>query len=150
MAVKVELAIRNDLSEVGRLADELARLAADYSIANGVLADLQVAADEILSNIIKYGRSGSGQPTITVYLRVLPSEVTMEFVDNGAAFDPQDAPTPATGKGISDRQVGGLGIQFVKALMDSIEYERNDGRNHLRLRKKCPTTVTQDTETRGR
>lgn len=150
MAVNVELAIQNNLTEVSRVADELMRLATDCSIANDVLSDLQVAADEILSNIIKYGNSGSGQLTITVRLRVMPNEVTMEFVDDGTAFDPRDAPAPPSGQGLSDRQMGGLGIQFVKALIDSIEYERINGRNHLRLRKKCSTTVTQDTRTRGR
>jgi anti-sigma regulatory factor (Ser/Thr protein kinase) len=149
MAIRVELAIRNELSEVGRVADELARLAADHSIAKEVLADLQVVADEVLSNIIKYGGSESKQHSITVTLRVLPDEVTMEFVDDGAAFDPRDAAPPPTGQGLRDRPVGGLGIQFVKALMDGIEYERNDGRNCLLLRKKCITTVTQDTESSG-
>jgi anti-sigma regulatory factor (Ser/Thr protein kinase) len=150
MAVTAELTIRNDLSEIRRVVDELARLGADHGISEDVLADLQIAADEILSNIIKYAYPDSKQHTITVRLSFPPNEVTMEFIDSGFPFDPRNAPRPAIGKGLRNRHIGGLGIHFVKALMDGIEYVRDDGRNHLCLRKKCVTAVKQEGEKHGR
>jgi anti-sigma regulatory factor (Ser/Thr protein kinase) len=36
------------------------------------------------------------------------------------------------------RPVGGLGIHFIKSLMDEVAYARVDGKNQLRLRKKLP------------
>jgi anti-sigma regulatory factor (Ser/Thr protein kinase) len=150
MAVTAELTIRNELSEIRRVADELTRLGADHGMSEDVLADLQIAADEILSNIIKYAYPDSKQHTITVRLNFLPNVVTMEFIDSGPHFDPRNAPRPTIGKGLRDRQIGGLGIHFVKALMDGIEYVRDDGRNHLCVQKKFVTAVKQEGERHGR
>jgi len=40
-----------------------------------------------------------------------------------------------TGKSADERPVGGLGIHFVKTLMDSIEYRREGNRNILLITK---------------
>ena len=143
MAVIAELTIQNELSEVRHVADELARLAANYAISESVLADLQVVVDEILSNIIKHAYSDSKQRTITVRFEFLPNEVAMEFIDSGDPFDLRNAPHPEVGAGLRVRQVGGLGIHFVRKLMDGIDYVRKDGRNHLSVRKECVTGVKQ-------
>ncbi|HAS88746.1 MAG TPA: ATP-binding protein, partial [Desulfovibrio sp.] len=36
----------------------------------------------------------------------------------------------------TERKVGGLGIHFMRKMMDSIEYDWADGRNKLTLTKK--------------
>lgn len=150
MALVAELIVQNELSEIRRVADELARLGATHAMSKDVLADLQVAADEILSNIIKYAYPDSEQHTITVRLGILPNEVTMEFIDSGAQFDPRNALRPALGEGLRHRKVGGLGIHFVRTLMDGIEYVRENGRNHLCLRKKCVIAVKEEGEEHDR
>jgi serine/threonine-protein kinase RsbW len=54
--------------------------------------------------------------------------------DDGKPFDPLAAPAPdLTGK---DRKPGGVGLHFVRNLMDEVTYTRRDGTNHLRLMKR--------------
>ncbi|MBO5586860.1 MAG: ATP-binding protein [Prevotella sp.] len=40
-----------------------------------------------------------------------------------------------------DRQIGGLGLLLVRELMDSINYEREGGKNILTLMKKIKVKV---------
>lgn len=136
MGLETEITIQNELSEIARVSNDLARLGADHALPNDVLVDLQIVVDEVLSNIINYAFSSSKQQTITIRLNFEPGKVAMEFIDGGVAFDPRSAPLPAVRNGLRERRVGGLGIHFVKALVDTFEYERKNGRNHLRLEKR--------------
>ena len=52
------------------------------------------------------------------------------------AFAPTDAPDVDTSLTAEERQIGGLGIFLVRQLMDTINYERIDGKNVLTLTKK--------------
>ena len=58
------------------------------------------------------------------------------MADDGPGFDPLSAPEPDTSLGIEERPIGGLGIALVRRLMDHVEYERRDGKNRLRLRRR--------------
>ena len=56
------------------------------------------------------------------------------IVDDGKEFNILDAPEhEAIDKSIEDREVGGLGIHFIRTLTDKIEYERKNGKNMLIL-----------------
>ena len=60
--------------------------------------------------------------------------VTLEFYDDGIAFDPTQH-TPVPMQDDTDIRPGGLGLVFVRRLVDEMTYERVDDRNHLTLRK---------------
>jgi len=47
-----ETTIRNRREDFARVRDTLDRIAADHRLAAGVVADMQVALDEILTNIV--------------------------------------------------------------------------------------------------
>jgi sigma-B regulation protein RsbU (phosphoserine phosphatase) len=52
------------------------------------------------------------------------------------AFDPTEKEKADTTLSAEDRPIGGMGILLVRELMDSINYERTDGKNVLTLKKK--------------
>ena len=52
------------------------------------------------------------------------------------AFDPTKEVKADTTLSAEDRPIGGLGILLVRELMNSINYERTNGRNVLTLTKK--------------
>ena len=60
------------------------------------------------------------------------------LVEPGTEADEQRlaAPDPDTSLAIEDRPIGGLGIGLVRRLMDETEYERREGKNRLRLRRR--------------
>jgi serine/threonine-protein kinase RsbW len=57
-------------------------------------------------------------------------------VDDGPEFDPLAVPDADTTLPLEERPIGGLGITLVRRLMDEAEYERREGRNRLRLRRR--------------
>ena len=60
--------------------------------------------------------------------------------DDGKYFSPEQAQSPDTEAGWDEREVGGLGIFFVKELMDDVTYNRLDENiNQLVLEKRIAT-----------
>src|SRR5581483_1127751 len=100
--------------------------------------DIQVALDEALSNIVAHGYAGATIGTIVVRLACRDGEVCIEAEDEGAAFDPLQAPLPDLTADLAERQIGGLGIHFIRSLMDTVCYNHRDGKNLLRMIKRVP------------
>lgn len=97
-----------------------------------VIAQMNIAVDEIFSNITRY--SGAGD--VTVGVAVEDGRVTLRFADNGRPYDPTQKPDPDTTLSAEERDIGGLGIFMVKKSMDAVEYEYHDGLNILTLTKR--------------
>ncbi|MBR3725132.1 MAG: ATP-binding protein [Bacteroidales bacterium] len=55
-------------------------------------------------------------------------------------FDPTIREEVDTTLPVEERPIGGLGIHLIRRLMDSINYERREGRNILTLRKRIHPT----------
>lgn len=137
MTRSVELRIHNDLADIGIVRDALDDLARKFGVPMRALTQLQVALDEVVSNVIKYSWDDDGTHELLVRITVQPDRVDLEVFDDGRAFDPLAAPAPnPTPKGQRPRP-GGLGIHMVKKLVDHFTYERIDGRNHTKLSKMC-------------
>ena len=73
-----------------------------------------------------------------VKVEAMANEKRLRFIltDSGRAFDPTSVSRADTTLTVEDRPIGGLGILLVRNLMDSINYERIDGQNILRIEKK--------------
>src|SRR5687768_11438505 len=133
MTRAVDVRIRNDVSDIGIVRDTLDTLAREFGIPVRALTQLQVALDEVVSNVIKYSWSDGGQHEFLVRITVQPGRVDLEIFDDGGEFDPVTAPSPGRApKGRLPRP-GGLGIQMIRRLVDHFTYERIDGRNHTTL-----------------
>ena len=126
---------REDLSRVTRIVDELARR---HRLAPEVVADLNVALDEVLTNVIAYGYDDDRAHEIWIGFTIDEDAIEAEVVDDGRPFDPTTLPPPEPSASLSDRQIGGLGMHFVRHLMSEVTYSRARGRNHLRLKRRWP------------
>ncbi|MDR2713155.1 MAG: ATP-binding protein [Clostridiales bacterium] len=93
-----------------------------------------IAIDEIFSNIYRYAY----QPVIgNVTVRIAVAEdITIEFEDNGMAYDPISAAPPDITLPAKEREIGGLGIFMVKNMMDLVKYRREGNRNILMIKKR--------------
>ena len=96
-----------------------------------MIAQMNIAVDEIFSNIAKY----SGASDVTVSVKVEEGRVILRFADNGYPYDPTKEPDPDTNLSTEERDIGGLGIFMVKKSMDTVDYEYHDGLNVLTLTK---------------
>jgi serine/threonine-protein kinase RsbW len=133
---QTETRIRNRHAEMPAVVGMVERFGAEHRIPRNVVNDLNVALDEVLNNIISYAYLPGEQSDILVRLTMRPGEITVEIEDRGGPFDPLEAPLPDLSAPLRERKVGGLGIHFVKQLMDDVAYARVADTNRLRLRKR--------------
>lgn len=105
--------------------------AEDAGLPMKLIAQLNIAVDEIFSNIARY----SGATDATVGVKVSNGLVTLRFADNGLPYDPTANAAPDITLSADDRKIGGLGLFMVKKFMDIVAYEYRDGLNILTLKK---------------
>jgi sigma-B regulation protein RsbU (phosphoserine phosphatase) len=104
------------------------------AVASGRIADVELIAEELLSNIAKAAGAQSRRVELLVDCAPLPSEIVLTVRDDGVGFDPLSVPDPQLDADIADRPIGGLGIPIVKQLADGCRYSRIGGWNALEVR----------------
>lgn len=132
----VTLVLRNDLAEIERLAEAVERFCSDQRVPEDAAFHLNLVLDELVTNIVSYAyEPAAGTREIEVRLARKASGIAVEVVDDGRPFDPLSAPEPDLSASVEDRPIGGLGVHFLRRLMDDVRYHRRDGHNHLSFRK---------------
>lgn len=132
----MRLVIDSQLSEIRRVSKLVDEFKARHGLADEDTNAIHVVLDEILSNSIRHGLAGVASHAIAVTLELAEGEIVIAVEDDGVAYDPTQAPAPVLAGTLEERTEGGLGVTFVRALTDAIEYRRTDGRNRLVLRRR--------------
>jgi len=83
---------------------------------------VQMAVDEACSNIIEHAYGGEGQGTIVCTCQVSDGALTVILRDQGRPFDPSGVPEPDLDAELRDRAGGGLGLYFMRQLMDEVHF----------------------------
>ena len=135
----IEITIVNQGSELARVVGLLDRLGAERHLAPEMVADMQVALDEVLTNIMKYAYTDNAEHKIHICFRELDNVLEAVIEDDGAPFNPLAIPAPDVSAPLHERRVGGVGTHFVRNLMDEVTYDRVGERNRLVLRKRFKT-----------
>jgi serine/threonine-protein kinase RsbW len=89
--------------------------------------DVQMAVDEACTNIIEHAYGGEGQGPIHCTCRVHEDTLTVVLGDYGCAFDPSSVPHPNLCANLNKRSSGGLGLFFMRQLMDQVHFESKPG-----------------------
>lgn len=135
MPVTFSTSLKNELSEVVKLEKILEEFGQTHHIPKDTLSSMNLALEEILTNIISYGHQDTEEHDISLRLIFEGTTLMAEVEDDGTPFNPLDVQSPDVTLPIEDRPIGGLGIHLTKKIMDGIDYEQRDGKNLLRLRK---------------
>ena len=91
----------------------------------------QLAAEEIGTNITKYGYDDQREHHITLRVERLADCFRLQILDDGRPFDVRQVPEPDPEQGLEERQPGGWGISLVRRMARRMDYERRDGVNVL-------------------
>ena len=126
-----EISLKPSLDNLDQVTDFIDNLLSEGGVSNKLIFKVNMAIDEIYSNIARY----SGATEARVGCNVSENKVSLRFVDNGSPYDPTVKEDPDTTLSADEREIGGLGIYMVKKIMDDISYEYKDGRNILILEK---------------
>jgi anti-sigma regulatory factor (Ser/Thr protein kinase) len=133
---KDRLVIGNTVAEMAKVVEFVEKFGAAHGIPQAAINDLNVCLDELLNNTISYGYDDQEPHSIAVDLTLAADLLITDIKDDGKPFDPrQGTPKPSSGT-IQSRAIGGLGLHFVKTLMNEVGYTRTGGNNVVRLVKK--------------
>ena len=129
------LILKNDISQVDRLGAFVKEVATRLDITGKPVHDLRLAVEEIVVNVMSYAYPDGKEGEVRVDARSDGKAVRFIVSDEGIPFDPTEAELADTTLSVEDRPVGGLGILLARGLVDSVNYERVDGKNVLTLTK---------------
>lgn len=131
--------LQNDLRQIRPLNDFIKEFLERFGVEKSLARRLQLAVEEVVTNVVSYAYSPGTTGDISV--EAFANERRLKFIisDEGVAFDPTTVANADTSLAIEDRPIGGLGILLTRGLVDSVNYERLNGRNVLTLRKNIRT-----------
>ena len=93
---------------------------------------LLVAIEEAFVNICHYSYP-AGEGEAELYCGGDGNSFVIEIADKGIEVNVLTLPDPDTTADIMDREIGGLGVFFIRQLTDDLSYRRENGRNILRM-----------------
>lgn len=107
-------------------ADTEAEADADATFA------LNLAVEELFTNVLKHNPSGQGPIEIEVDLT--PRQLLITFTDfDSPPFDPTTVPPTDTHAPLNARKPGGLGLHILSHLVDRIDSEHQGRTNRIRV-----------------
>src|SRR6266498_2829023 len=121
----------NSVPALMRAIESMAEFLSQQAAGPQALYHAQLAAEEIGTNIIKYGYDDQLKHRITLRVECLADAFRLQMLDDGHPYDASQAPEPDLEQSLEDRQPGGLGIGLVRRLARRMHYERRDGLNAL-------------------
>ncbi len=89
---------------------------------------VQLAVDEACTNIIEHAYGGENpDEEIVCDCTATEASIKIKLHDHGRAFDPEKVPAPDVRSGLSKRLPGGLGLFFIRQLMDDVVFRFDPG-----------------------
>jgi serine/threonine-protein kinase RsbW len=127
-AVRLRIPAKPEYIALGRLA--LTGLAQARGLDSDTMGDLKLALTEAVSNSVRHAYDSSGEGQVEIRYELRSDRITVEVVDDGDGFDPDEAPS-FDGDELSE---GGLGIAIIRTIADDVEIESRPGVRGSRLR----------------
>jgi len=127
---KIELSA--EMENLGEILDFVDKEAGKARFSTRRISEIRLAAEEVLVNIFSYAYpKKNGGVSVTCFLR--EDSFVLEILDSGIPFNIMAVSGPDVSSSLLERDVGGLGIYFVKEMTTKTRYVRDKGRNRLTL-----------------
>lgn len=143
------IVLGNRVAELERLEAWLREAAGRHGIAESQALAVNLALEELLTNVIDHGHADELEHEIEIRLFAKDGDLTVEFSDDGRPFNPLDVPQPDLLAPLEERGVGGLGVHLVRSFVDELDYRRAGSRNVTRLVKRAPSRDASPTHRPG-
>jgi anti-sigma regulatory factor (Ser/Thr protein kinase) len=128
--------IKSRLSGVAIMNEQLAKMCKQWNISKDVAFSMNLALEEIVTNIINHGYGGREEYDIAIRFSLDKHNMRIQVKDSAPEFNPLDVEEPDDlGKPLEERNIGGLGIHLVKKFTDNFNYRRSKNKNIVTLLK---------------
>ncbi len=124
-----------DVSQTPRLSEWVEGICEQLELSPSASMQVNLALEEAVVNVMRYAYPEGVKGEVQIDAEANDLRLKITITDEGKAFDPTTHSEVDTTLPAEERSIGGLGIHLIRRYMDSINYERINGRNILTLRK---------------
>ena len=136
MQYQRHITLPNDVqatTELGMFVDEVCE---NVGFDMSTTLKLNLAIEEAVVNVMSYAYPAGTKGDVDIDAEADDEQLKFVISDSGTPFDPTQKSEVDTTLSAEERGIGGLGIHLIRQIMDTINYERVDGKNVLTLHKK--------------
>ena len=117
---------------IGSIGEHIAKDLENFSGDRDALAyHLNLVLTEATSNAIKHANFNDPKDTVRINIDIHEKELIIRVYDHGQGFDLESIPNPD----FDHPKENGMGLFFIKTLMDSVTYKNIGDCNMLEIRK---------------
>jgi anti-sigma regulatory factor (Ser/Thr protein kinase) len=130
------LSVPGRYDRLAQIADFVAQAGAEAGLGEAEISHCELAVDEACTNIIEHGYGGEDRGALEITCEAHAGELTIIIQDRAKRFDPGAIPSPNLNANVEELGVGGLGLYFMRQVMDAVEFSFEGGGNKLVLIKR--------------
>ena len=123
---------RDQIDTVRKFFDDYSK---ENKLTEKTVHDIQMALDELLTNIVNYGYEDTDEHRIDVRFGINDDALMVEIIDDSKPYNILEQDNPDISLSVEDKPIGGLGIFLIKKLMSNVDYYTKEGKNHLVMTK---------------
>ncbi|MFZ2169372.1 MAG: ATP-binding protein [Methylococcaceae bacterium] len=121
------------LDLIGSIGEHIAKDLDDFSGDREALAyHLNLVLTEATTNAIKHTTHITPKDTVRITIHIQDNELNIKVYDHGQGFDLETVPLPD----FDHPKESGMGLYFIRTLMDSVSYTKQTDCNILEIIKK--------------
>ncbi len=124
------------LKNLATIADFVTQAAKASGLSEKATFEVQLAVDEACTNVIEHGYGEEEKGEITLCCEGVNDNFVVTIHDHGRPFDPEAIPPPDLTCSLAERLCGGLGLYFMRQLMDEVRFHFDAEGNKLTMIKK--------------
>ncbi len=134
--IQQHLVLPNDVQAVPQLNEFIDGICEALEFDMTLTMKMNLAIEEAVVNVMNYAYPEGTAGDVDILAKANDERLEFVISDSGTPFDPTGKEEADTTLSAEERPIGGLGIFLVRQIMDSINYERIDGKNVLTLDKR--------------
>jgi anti-sigma regulatory factor (Ser/Thr protein kinase) len=120
------------IENLDKLIQFVSKCARERGLPDKKVGNIELATEETLVNIFNYAYPDDDTGDVELICKTdNNNRFIIEIIDTGIPFNPLSKTKPDLTGDISERKVGGLGIFFIRKIVDEVRYRREDNKNIL-------------------
>lgn len=109
----------------------------ELGFSEQLTGDILISVDELVTNTIMHGLKYDSSKYFEFEVNSHEDQIEIIIREKGVPFNPAKVVRPDTSASLEERPIGGLGIYFIRKLMDDFRYTvSEDGEKTFRMIKR--------------
>jgi serine/threonine-protein kinase RsbW len=132
------LTVPGQFGQLAQIAEFVTRAAREAGLTDDDVFHVEMAVDEACSNIIEHAYADQTGDIELACRSAAPGALEITIHDSGRPFDPDAVAVPQLGDAadLDDLSEGGLGLYFMRKLMDEVRFEMMVGQGNTLIMTK--------------